>query len=41
VIGIWRHGIVAPPKQPLAAETPEAADSGELSSLIAEARREV
>jgi hypothetical protein len=40
--GLWRHRLIAPPKEPLpeAAEGP-AAPSGDMSALVAEARRDL
>jgi TRAP transporter 4TM/12TM fusion protein len=41
LIGIWRHRIVAPPKEPAVTAEVESAASGDLSQLLAEAKREV
>jgi hypothetical protein len=39
IVGIWRHGIVAPPKALAAPEAPSQ-PSGDLAALAAEAKRD-
>jgi TRAP-type uncharacterized transport system fused permease subunit len=40
IAGIWRHRIIAPPKAAIAEPVQPVTDSGDLSKLVAEAKRE-
>jgi hypothetical protein len=41
LFGLWRHRLVAPPQGPANVEESAVVESGDLSQLIAEAKREV
>jgi TRAP-type uncharacterized transport system fused permease subunit len=41
LFGLWRHRLVAPPKEAVAAEISETGAQGDLDAMLAEARREV